>query len=172
MFTAQLATNPFLDEESEPATARRLLADFEAALQHTSFPSAILEEGIAALSAPFSSVDPPNTAEGGDLQAEIQLLRAQLTHSRAAQLAHAERAVEVGTELLRMQDEAKAKKRAKWVKRVRRAKAEEVQRKKYMGEKVESEDERIGRGGEDERTGGGDEDEEVSSTTEDMDESE
>ena len=74
-----------------------LMDDFDAALEEPSFPSAILEEGMATFSDLGSRT--ANSEAEGDLQEEVNLLRAQLAHSRAAQLAHAERAVGLSIEV-------------------------------------------------------------------------
>ena len=137
-----------------------LVDDFEAALTHSSFPSHILDEGIATFSGRGLQLAGSSEADG-DLQKEVKLLRAQLAHSKAAQLAHAERAVELNGEVLRLRDLEKVRKRAKSIKRIKQGKAQEIMRKRYMGEEVDPEAEKeLARQWEGEA--------EVSSTTDEM----
>jgi len=135
-----------------------LMDDFDEALTHSSFPQLLLYEGIAAFTTPPSAVVKP--AATGDLQKEVEALRAQLATSRTIQIAFAGEASQLASELTRLQEEQKAKKRAKHIRRIRRAKADTIRRRKIMGEKVET-DEEI-------QLEDDDEEQELSSSTDEM----
>ena len=115
-----------------------LMADFETALNHSSLPSDITDEGVVAFSETGGRPGGSTETEAS-LQEDIGLLRAQLAYSRAAQLAHAERAVELNGEVLRLREAEETRQRAKEVRRTKKAKAAEIMRKRYMGEKVDEE---------------------------------
>ena len=115
-----------------------LMDHFEAALNQPSLPPDILDEGMATFSE-HGDRHAGSTETEASLQEEAGLLRAQLAHSRAAQMAHAERAVELNGEVLRLREIEEVRNRAKAVRRTKKAKAAEIMRKKYMGEQVDEE---------------------------------
>ena len=117
-FTAQFTTTlpPF--RSSSPFLTDPM-ADFDAALTHPSFPTCILDEGIAALTSPSNKIDHSVPLDSA-LQQENAMLKAQLMHARAAQQAHAENAIELGNEILRRDGVEKAKKRGKRLRRIRK----------------------------------------------------
>lgn len=137
-FTAHFASIICL---SSAANDARL--SFESALTHCSFPADLLDKGLAQL-ATFSSKGKGRTGgldksqDGDDTDpTETETLKAQLRHARAMQTAHMEHAIELGDELLRIQDAERRKRRLRKLGRLKRANLETSRRKREMGEVVE-----------------------------------
>ena len=118
------------DRESDQDS---LMGDFDTALSHSSFPSALLDQCTAAFSVPSRQSEDP-TGVDEDVRREIDLLRSQLAHSRAAQLAHAERAVELNSEVLRLRDREEARLAADREQRIKNGEADQLMRENYMDE--------------------------------------
>ena len=154
--------------------SRDLLADFDYALTHPSFPTALLEEGIAelaALSNPSSITSSALATANAEKDLEIANLRAQLSQARVAQQVYTDKALDLNAELLKRDGLAKAKEKAKRRRRARRFQEEEAQRKKIMGEDRGGRDvAMVGMEGSTEEDEG-DEEEGLSSSTNEMTES-
>ncbi|KAL9120142.1 MAG: hypothetical protein Q9187_003300 [Circinaria calcarea] len=132
-FTAQFASTLPLPRFS----SRDLLADFDFALTHPSFPTALLEEGIAelaALSSPSSITSSALATANEEKDLEIANLRAQLSQARIAQQVYTDKALDLNAELLKRDGLAKAREKAKRRRRTRKFHEEEIRRKKAMGE--------------------------------------
>ena len=134
-FTAQFASTLPLPRFS----SQDLLDGFNYALTHPSFPTSLLEEGIAelaALSKPSSATSAALATANEEKDLEIANLRTQLGQARVAQQVYTDKALDLNAELLKRDDLAKAKERAKRRRRARRFREEEVRRKRAMGENL------------------------------------
>ncbi|MCJ1383656.1 Pre-rRNA-processing protein ipi3 [Xylographa soralifera] len=130
--TAQFASAiPLLSVTNDP------MKSFDHALTHSSLPSDLLDEGLAQLIMISSTTEGPSGSSGRheDMNAEepgIATLKAQLRHARATSMAHAEHAVALSDELLRIQDAERRKRRMKKLGRIKRMNLEEERRKRAM----------------------------------------
>ena len=134
LFQAALPVSQKLERDRQVVD---VMDDFDEALTHSSLSNSMLQEGIFAFSE-IGGRSSSSTETEANLREELDLLKAQLSHSRAAQLAHAERAVDLNGEVLRLREVEEARERAKHVKMAKKAKADEIERKRFMGEKVDS----------------------------------
>ena len=145
-FTAQFSTflpRPRLSQ-SDHSTSKDPLLSYTAALNSRSFPTDLLEEGIAAISAlrhPNSTpsfAKPSNTDEeeqSKDL--EIANLKIQLQHAKTSQQIYVDKALQLNDQLLLLREIERRRVDRKRRRRERRERVEEVERKKFMGEPVE-----------------------------------
>ncbi|MCJ1395371.1 Pre-rRNA-processing protein ipi3 [Xylographa bjoerkii] len=131
-FTAQFASAiPLPSPTNDP------MISFHQALTHSSFPSGLLDEGLAQLATFSSTAKSPSGSSDrhDDMDAEapeIARLKAQLRHARAISMAHAEHGVALGDELIRIQDAERRKRRMKKLGRIKRMGMEEERRKRVM----------------------------------------
>ena len=173
MLTAQFTSN--LPLSVKRGTVER---DFEDALCHPSFPTELLEEGIAAFAGGSSlsqkraqdplnnDVDESNSETGPamkKLQAENDLLKAQLAEAMARHRATIHENMVLEKQKWKQKEEERIKGERKKRRRLRRIAAAEIARKKVMGEALEGgSDEEMVEGGE------GGEEEELSSSTDEI----
>ena len=133
--TAQLSSMlPLPHQLSTATTSDTLLAEFDDALSHSSFPTYLLEEGISALSGLTDTctrgfVD-TNLNESQTL--EIATLRAQLSQARAAQQAYTDKALELNAKVLMLYEERKATERERRRRKLKRDREAEIRREEYM----------------------------------------
>ena len=120
--------------------------DFNSAQAHTSFPSSLLEEGVAILAACStsksyskrnrSSSDGLTDSSGEDgpvrTQSDIANLRAALSHARTIQAATTERMLGLQHEMMRFKALERQKATAKKQRRLRKLKAEEIKRRNVV----------------------------------------
>ncbi|MCJ1474579.1 Pre-rRNA-processing protein ipi3 [Lambiella insularis] len=137
-FTAQLSSSVHRSSAASSA-----MLSFEHALTHCLFPLDLLDDGRAQL-ATLSSTSKSGTgrsgrARGGDEaeESEVETLRRQLRLVHAMQTAHMEHAIELGDELLRIQDADRRKRRMKKLGRLKRMRLETNRRQREMGGVVE-----------------------------------
>ena len=136
-FTSPLPTSRFFRRKEES-----LMSDFDAALTDDSFPKSYLEDSIILFNS--QTLNDGSIPAGDRLHEEVSMLKAQLAHSRMMQLHHAETSINLREEVFRLQEERTMKQRAKRIRRIKRAKADEVMRKRVMGEKVSEADDNDG----------------------------
>ena len=162
-FASSLPTPRFTGIQEE---TNSLMSNFDGALNHPSFPKTFLEDSLSIFTTQNPGEKPRSSTRADcELQEEVSSLKEQLAHSRTMQLLHAESATDLREEVLRLQRERTMKRRAKHIKRIKRAKADEIMRKRYMGEEISKDDEKDDEDMESDR-------EDVSSTTDELTDSE
>lgn len=144
-FTAQFSTSlplPRLSQSDHSISTDPLLSCI-AALNSRSFPTALLEEGIAAISAlrhpnstSFARL-PNKDDEEQSKDLEIANLKIQLQHAKTSQQIYVDKALELNDQMLLLREIERRRVDRKRRRRERRERAEEVERKKFMGEVVE-----------------------------------
>jgi pre-rRNA-processing protein IPI3 len=118
-----------------------LMDDFEEAMCHSSFPTDLIEEGLKALSAPPESDGQSTDLLKGwqtDPRRDVLVAQDALTEARKAPDYLMGVIDDLSKEVERLQDGERARRRNKKLRKVRREKHEEAQRRKVMGEPVES----------------------------------
>ena len=113
----------------------KLLADFDDSLSHLSFPSHLLEEGIATFATTSTDARTSlntTTSLNESQTLEISTLKAQLSQARAAQQAYTDKALELNAKVLMLYEERKVREADKRRRRLKKAKEAELRRQEIM----------------------------------------
>ena len=156
-FTAQFTSNLAL-----PFSADTNL--FHQAMHHSSFPTALLEETLAAFSSPPKGFErAPESSQLADLRAQNAALSSQLENAKERHRSAEALVLEQKKVDWRRQKDIEIKDARKKRRRLRRMETAEIARKKEMGEIVDREDVEMKEGGRNE--------EDLSSSTDEITES-
>ena len=134
--TAKLMSMLPLPPFSSTGTSDTLLAEFDDFLSHLSFPSHLLEEGIATFATAGTtdaraSLDTTSSLNESQTL-EISTLKAQLSQARAAQQAYTDKALELNAKVLMLYEERKVRETDKRRRRLQKAKEAELRRQEIM----------------------------------------
>ena len=150
-FTAQFLTSLTLPRFSltTASTPTDPLLSFTAALNHPSFPTSLLEEGITAISAlrnPNPSSNTKASNENGNSEElskdlEIANLKILLQHAKNSQQVYVDKALELNEQVLLLREIESRRVEGKRRRRERRERLEEMERKRVMGLIVQEESE-------------------------------
>jgi len=114
-----------------------LMADFDVALAHPSLPPEMIEECIAAMAAPpTAGISSASVDDDGTLQGEVTRLKTRLGEAEKSEKSHVKEMAEVKDELRKRDAAERLKRKVKSLQRMRRARREEQERKRFMGEHV------------------------------------
>ncbi|KAL8680614.1 MAG: hypothetical protein Q9186_003206 [Xanthomendoza sp. 1 TL-2023] len=129
-------TAQFLSTLPLPASAG--ISDLDTALTHPSFPTSMLEEGIAELASlnNFTSSDPDEPSELDTLRTQNADLKVQLDDALRRQRDAIAEVLQFDRERVRRGEEESLKRARKKSRRIRRSEMEERRRKVVMGELV------------------------------------
>ena len=156
-FTAQFTSNLAL-----PFSADTSL--FHQAMHHSSFPTALLEETLAAFCSPPKGFErAPESSQLADLRAQNAALSSQLENAKERHRSAEALVLEQKKVDWRRQTDVEIKDARKKRRRLRRMETAEIARKKEMGEVVDSKDVEMKEGGKHE--------EDLSSSTDEITES-
>ena len=132
---AQLSSMlPLNCDSSKGAASDTLLADFDEAISHSSFPTHMLEEGIAVLSTLTDAYANKsiNTSPNESQTIEIANLHVQLSQMRASKQAYTDKALELNAKVLMLYEERKTRETEKSRRKLKRDKVGEMKRREFM----------------------------------------